>query len=142
MTIAAAKVANIQVIEKGAVPKHFTMSSSLFGPTEEAGVQIPRPRLKLPIPAKNRGARKAPARARRLRLITGLGGSWRGLWSETSRLFKEGSQGVKSLALLKAVSSRIVAGDVSFAEEIKVATPKTRDLVSFSSHRPKRARFW
>src|SRR5271170_4773464 len=38
---------------------------------------------------------------------------------------------VKRLALLKALSSRIVAGDVLIAEEIKVATPKTKDFVAF-----------
>jgi ribosomal protein L4 len=32
---------------------------------------------------------------------------------------------VRRLALLKALSSRIIAGDVLIAEQIKVATPKT-----------------
>src|SRR6201995_5126600 len=38
---------------------------------------------------------------------------------------------VKRLALLKALSSRIVAGDVLIAEEIRVATPKTKDFVAY-----------
>src|SRR5882757_6946831 len=44
---------------------------------------------------------------------------------------KKVPKSVKRLALLKALSSRIVAGDVLIAEEIKVATPKTKDFVSF-----------
>src|SRR6201995_3890327 len=38
---------------------------------------------------------------------------------------------VKRLALLKALSSRILAGDVLIADEIKVGTPKTKDFVAY-----------
>jgi large subunit ribosomal protein L4 len=38
---------------------------------------------------------------------------------------------VKRLALLKALSARILAGDVLIADDINVAEPKTRDFVTF-----------
>jgi len=44
---------------------------------------------------------------------------------------KKVPKSVRRLALLKALSSRILAGDVLVAEEIKVTTPKTKDFVSF-----------
>src|SRR6476661_5629696 len=42
---------------------------------------------------------------------------------------KKVPKSVKRVALRKALSLRIVAGDVLIAEEIKVATPKTKDFV-------------
>src|SRR6201993_5541908 len=44
---------------------------------------------------------------------------------------KKVPKNVKRLALLKALSSRIVAGDVLVTEEIKVTAPKTKDFVTF-----------
>ncbi|HYY29436.1 MAG TPA: 50S ribosomal protein L4 [Chthoniobacterales bacterium] len=38
---------------------------------------------------------------------------------------------VKRLALLKALSARILAGDVLIADDINVAEPKTKDFVTF-----------
>src|ERR1700720_4314674 len=44
---------------------------------------------------------------------------------------KKVPKSVRRLALLKALSARIMAGDVLVAEDIKVATPKTKDFVLF-----------
>src|SRR3981081_3589741 len=44
---------------------------------------------------------------------------------------KKVSKNVKRLAFLKALSSRIIAGDVLIADEIKVTQPKTKEFISF-----------
>jgi len=43
---------------------------------------------------------------------------------------KKVSKSVRQLALLKAFSVRVIAGDILVTDEIKVANPKTKEFVS------------
>ena len=131
LTIAAAKEAKIEVIENGRGSQALMMSWSLSGPTAEAEAQIPRPRLKLRIPAKNRGAKKVPAA--RVRVTphhrSGLVVAW--LLVRNRGIIQRKSEECQTSRFAEGAQFRIVAGDVLIAEEIKVATPKTKDFVTF-----------
>ena len=72
-------------------------------------------------------------RPRRLRLITGLGRAAAWFSGRNPRDYsKKVPKSVKRLALRKALSSRIDAGDVLIAEEIQGGKPEDKGIRRFS----------
>jgi large subunit ribosomal protein L4 len=132
LTIAAAKEANIEVIENGRGSQALHDVVIALRANRRSGSANTKTKAQVAYSGKKPWRQKGTGRAR-------AGYASSPVWSGGGVAFgpkprdysKKVPKSVKRLALLKALSSRIVAGDVLIAEEIKVATPKTKDFVSF-----------
>jgi large subunit ribosomal protein L4 len=132
LTIAAAKEAKIEVIENGRGSQALHDVVIALRANRRSGSANTKSKADVAYSGKKPWRQKGTGRAR-------AGYASSPVWSGGGVAFgpkprdysKKVPKSVKRLALLKALSSRIVAGDVLIAEEIKVATPKTKDFVSF-----------
>jgi large subunit ribosomal protein L4 len=132
LTIAAAKEAKIEVIENGRGTQALHDVVVALRANRRSGSANTKTKAEVAYSGKKPWRQKGTGRAR-------AGYTSSPVWSGGGVVFgpkprdysKNVPKSVKRLALLKALSSRIVAGDVLVAEEIKVATPKTKDFVSF-----------
>jgi large subunit ribosomal protein L4 len=132
LTIAAAKEAKIAVIENGRGTQALHDVVVALRANRRSGSANTKTKAEVAYSGKKPWRQKGTGRAR-------AGYASSPIWSGGGVVFgpkprdysKKVPKSVKRLALLKALSSRIVAGDVLVAEEIKVATPKTKDFVSF-----------
>jgi len=132
LTIAAAKEAKIEVIENGRGSQALHDVVIALRANRRSGSANTKTKAQVAYSGKKPWRQKGTGRAR-------AGYASSPVWSGGGVAFgpkprdysKKVPKSVKRLALLKALSSRIVAGDVLIAEEIKVATPKTKDFVSF-----------
>jgi large subunit ribosomal protein L4 len=132
LTIAAAKEAKINVIENGRGTQALHDVVVALRANRRSGSVNTKTKAEVAYSGKKPWRQKGTGRAR-------AGYASSPIWSGGGVVFgpkprdysKKVPKSVKRLALLKALSSRIVAGDVLVAEEIKVATPKTKDFVSF-----------
>ena len=132
LTIAAAKEAKIEVIENGRGSQALHDVVIALRANRRSGSANTKTKAEVAYSGKKPWRQKGTGRAR-------AGYASSPVWSGGGVAFgpkprdysKKVPKSVKRLALLKALSSRIVAGDVLIAEEIKVATPKTKDFVSF-----------
>jgi large subunit ribosomal protein L4 len=132
LTIAAAKEAKIEVIENGRGSQALHDVVIALRANRRSGSANTKTKAEVAYSGKKPWRQKGTGRAR-------AGYASSPVWSGGGVAFgpkprdysKKVPKTVKRLALLKALSSRIVAGDVLIAEEIKVATPKTKDFVSF-----------
>ncbi len=132
LTIAAAKEAKIEVIENGRGTQALHDVVIALRANRRSGSANTKTKAEVAYSGKKPWRQKGTGRAR-------AGYASSPVWSGGGVAFgpkprdysKKVPKSVKRLALLKALSSRIVAGDVLIAEEIKVATPKTKDFVSF-----------
>ena len=132
LTIAAAKEAKIEVIENGRGTQDLHDVVVALRANRRSGSANTKTKAEVAYSGKKPWRQKGTGRAR-------AGYASSPIWSGGGVVFgpkprdysKKVPKSVKRLALLKALSSRIVAGDVLVAEEIKVATPKTKDFVSF-----------
>jgi large subunit ribosomal protein L4 len=132
LTIAAAKEAKIEVIENGRGTQALHDVVVALRANRRSGSANTKTKAEVAYSGKKPWRQKGTGRAR-------AGYASSPIWSGGGVVFgpkprdysKNVPKSVKRLALLKALSSRIVAGDVLVAEEIKVATPKTKDFVSF-----------
>ena len=132
LTIAAAKEAKIEVIENGRGTQALHDVVVALRANRRSGSANTKTKAEVAYSGKKPWRQKGTGRAR-------AGYTSSPIWSGGGVVFgpkprdysKKVPKSVKRLALLKALSSRIVAGDVLVAEEIKVATPKTKDFVSF-----------
>jgi large subunit ribosomal protein L4 len=132
LTIAAAKEANIEVIENGRGSQALHDVVIALRANRRSGSANTKTKAEVAYSGKKPWRQKGTGRAR-------AGYASSPVWSGGGVAFgpkprdysKTVPKSVKRLALLKALSSRIVAGDVLVAEEIKVASPKTKDFVSF-----------
>jgi len=132
LTIAAAKEAKINVIENGRGTQALHDVVVALRANRRSGSANTKTKAEVAYSGKKPWRQKGTGRAR-------AGYASSPIWSGGGVVFgpkprdysKKVPKSVKRLALLKALSSRIVAGDVLVAEEIKVATPKTKDFVSF-----------
>ena len=70
---------------------------------------------------------------RRFASIAVVGRWWRGLRTQAPRLFKKVSKSTRALALRKALSERLKAGDVVVVDDLKLNSPKTKDFVGLMS---------
>jgi large subunit ribosomal protein L4 len=132
LTIAAAKEAKIEVIENGRGSQALHDVVIALRANRRSGSANTKTKAEVAYSGKKPWRQKGTGRAR-------AGYASSPVWSGGGVAFgpkprdysKKVPKSVKRLALLKALSSRIVAGDVLIAEEIKVATPKTKEFVSF-----------
>lgn len=132
LTIAAAKEAKIDVIENGRGTQALHDVVVALRANRRSGSANTKTKAEVAYSGKKPWRQKGTGRAR-------AGYASSPVWSGGGVVFgpkprdysKKVPKSVRRLALLKALSSRIVAGDVLVAEEIKVAAPKTKDFVSF-----------
>jgi large subunit ribosomal protein L4 len=132
LTIAAAKEAKINVIENGRGTQALHDMVVALRANRRSGSANSKTKAEVAYSGKKPWRQKGTGRAR-------AGYASSPVWSGGGVVFgpkprdysKKVPKSVRRLALLKALSARIMAGDVLVAEEIKVATPKTKDFVSF-----------
>jgi large subunit ribosomal protein L4 len=132
LTIAAAKEAKINVIENGRGTQALHDAVVALRANRRSGSANSKTKAEVAYSGKKPWRQKGTGRAR-------AGYASSPVWSGGGVVFgpkprdysKKVPKSVRRLALLKALSARILAGDVLVAEEIKVATPKTKDFVSF-----------
>jgi large subunit ribosomal protein L4 len=132
LTIAAAKEAKINVIENGRGTQALHDVVVALRANRRSGSANTKTKAEVAYSGKKPWRQKGTGRAR-------AGYASSPVWSGGGVVFgpkprdysKKVPKSVKRLALLKALSARIMAGDVLIAEDIKVATPKTKDFVSF-----------
>jgi large subunit ribosomal protein L4 len=132
LTIAAAKEAKIEVIENGRGTQALHDVVVALRANRRSGSANTKTKADVAFSGKKPWRQKGTGRAR-------AGYASSPVWSGGGVAFgpkprdysKKVPKSVRRLALLKALSSRILAGDVLVAEEIKVATPKTKEFISF-----------
>jgi large subunit ribosomal protein L4 len=132
LTIAAAKEANIDVIENGRGTQAVHDVVVAMRANRRSGSANTKTKAEVAYSGKKPWRQKGTGRAR-----AGYASSV--IWAGGGVVFgpkprdysKQVSKNVKRLSLLKALSSRIIAGDVLVIEEIKIATPKTKEFVTF-----------
>jgi len=132
LTIAAAKAANIDVIENGRGTQAVHDVVVAMRSNRRSGSANTKTKAEVAYSGKKPWRQKGTGRAR-----AGYASSV--IWAGGGVVFgpkprdysKKVSKNVKRLALLKALSSRIIAGDVLVTEEIKITTPKTKEFVIF-----------
>ena len=132
LTIAAAKEAKINVIENGRGTQALHDVVVALRANRRSGSANTKTKAEVAYSGKKPWRQKGTGRAR-------AGYASSPVWSGGGVVFgpkprdysKKVPKSVRRLALLKALSARIMAGDVLIAEDIKVATPKTKDFVSF-----------
>src|SRR5271155_5118596 len=128
LTIEEAKKANLTLIEngKGTQAVHDVVVASRAA--RRSGTASTKTKATVNLSGKKPWRQKGTGRAR-------AGYASSPVWSGGGVVFgpkprdysKKVPKSVRRLALLKALSARIMAGDVLVAEDIKVATPKTKD---------------
>jgi large subunit ribosomal protein L4 len=132
LTIAAAKEAKINVIENGRGTQALHDMVVALRANRRSGSANTKTKAEVAYSGKKPWRQKGTGRAR-------AGYASSPVWSGGGVVFgpkprdysKKIPKSVRRLALLKALSARIMAGDVLVAEDIKVATPKTKDFVLF-----------
>ena len=132
LTVAAAKEANIDVIENGRGTQALHDVVVALRANRRSGTANTKTKAEVAYSGRKPWRQKGTGRAR-------AGYASSPVWSGGGVVFgpkprdysKNVPKSVRRLALLKALSARILAGDVLVAEEIKVATPKTKDFVAF-----------
>jgi large subunit ribosomal protein L4 len=132
LTISAAKEAKINVIENGRGTQALHDMVVALRANRRSGSANTKTKAEVAYSGKKPWRQKGTGRAR-------AGYASSPVWSGGGVVFgpkprdysKKVPKSVRRLALLKALSARIMAGDVLVAEDIKVATPKTKDFVLF-----------
>src|ERR1700738_3327281 len=132
LTVEAAKEARIAIIENGRGTQAVHDVVVAMRANRRSGSANSKTKAEVSGSGKKPWRQKGTGRAR-------AGYASSPVWSGGGVVFgpkprdysKKVTKNVKRLALLKALSSRIVAGDVLVAEEIKIATPKTKEFVTF-----------
>src|ERR1700756_2326259 len=132
LTIAAAKEAKIEVIENGRGSQALHDVVIALRANRRSGSANTKTKAEVVYSGKKPWRQKGTGRAR-------AGYTSSPIWSGGGVVFgpkprdysKKVPKNVKRLALLKALSSRILAGDVLVASEIKITAPKTREFVAF-----------
>jgi large subunit ribosomal protein L4 len=132
LTIAAAKEAKIDVIENGRGTQAVHDVVVAMRANRRSGSANTKTKAEVAYSGKKPWRQKGTGRAR-------AGYASSPVWAGGGVVFgpkprdysKKVSKSVKRLALLKALSSRIIAGDVLVTDEIKVSAPKTKEFVTF-----------
>ena len=132
LTIAAAKEAKIDVIENGRGTQAVHDVVVAMRANRRSGSANTKTKAEVAYSGKKPWRQKGTGRAR-------AGYTSSPVWTGGGVAFgpkprdysKKVPKNVKRLALLKALSSRIVAGDVLVTEEIKVTAPKTKEFMAF-----------
>lgn len=130
LTVEAAKKAKIEVIENGRGTQAVHDVIVAMRANRRSGTANTKTKADVAYSGKKPWRQKGTGRAR-------AGYASSPVWSGGGVAFgpkphdysKRVSKSVRRLAFLKALSSRILAGDVLITDEIKVARPKTKDFV-------------
>jgi large subunit ribosomal protein L4 len=132
LTVEAAKEARIAIIENGRGTQAVHDVVVAMRANRRSGSANSKTKAEVSGSGKKPWRQKGTGRAR-------AGYASSPVWSGGGVVFgpkprdysKKVSKNVKRLAFLKALSSRIIAGDVLIADEIKVTQPKTKEFISF-----------
>jgi Ribosomal protein L4 len=132
LTVQAAKKAKIDVIENGRGSQAVHDAVVALRANRRSGSANTKTKADVAFSGKKPWRQKGTGRAR-------AGYKSSPIWTHGGVVFgpkprdysKTTPKGVKRLAFLKALSSRILAGDVLVTEAIKVDKPKTKEFVSF-----------
>jgi large subunit ribosomal protein L4 len=130
LTIAAAKKANISVIENGRGTQAVHDAVVAMRANRRSGSANTRTKAEVVASGKKPWRQKGTGRAR-------AGYTSSPIWTGGGVVFgpkprdysKKVPKSVKRLAFLKALSSRIIDGDVLVADSVAVSEPKTKDFV-------------
>lgn len=130
LTVEAAKQAKIGVIENGRGTQAVHDVIVAMRANRRSGTANTKTKAEVVYSGKKPWRQKGTGRAR-------AGYTSSPIWTGGGVVFgpkphdysKKVSKSVRRLAFLKALSSRILAGDVLVTDEIKVARPKTKDFV-------------
>jgi large subunit ribosomal protein L4 len=131
LTVQAAKQARIEVIENGRGTQAVHDAVVAMRANRRSGSANTKTKAEVAYSGKKPWRQKGTGRAR-------AGYASSPIWSGGGVVFgpkprdytKRVPKSVKRLAFLKALSARIIAGDVLVTDEIKVANPKTKEFVS------------
>ena len=131
LTVEAAKKANIQVIENGRGTQAVHDVVVALRANRRSGSANTKTKAEVACSGRKPWRQKGTGRAR-------AGYASSPIWSGGGVVFgpkprdysKKVSKSVRQLALLKAFSVRVIAGDILVTDEIKVANPKTKEFVS------------
>jgi large subunit ribosomal protein L4 len=130
LTVEAARQANIEVIENGRGTQAVHDVVVAMRANRRSGTANTKTKAEVAYSGKKPWRQKGTGRAR-------AGYTSSPVWAGGGVVFgpkprdysKKTPKSVRRLAFLKALSSRIIAGDVIVAEEVKVTEPKTREFV-------------
>src|ERR1700747_3303749 len=130
LTVAAAKQANIDVIENGRGPQALHDVVVALRANRRSGTANTKTKAEVAYSGKKPWRQKGTGRAR-------AGYTSSPVWAGGSVVFgpkprdysKKVSKRVKKRAFLKALSARILGGDVLVTDEIVVTEPKTKNFV-------------
>ena len=132
LTIAAAKEAKINVIENGRGTQALHDMVVALRANRRSGSANTKTKAEVAYSGKKPWRQKGTGRARAGYASSPVRSGGGVVFGPKPRDYsKKVPKSVRRLALLKALSARIMAGDVLVAEDIKVATPKTKDFVLF-----------
>jgi large subunit ribosomal protein L4 len=131
LTVQAAKRARIEVIENGRGTQAVHDAVVAMRANRRSGSANTKTKAEVAYSGKKPWRQKGTGRAR-------AGYASSPVWSGGGVVFgpkprdytKKVPKSVKRLAFLKALSARIIAGDILVTDEIKVANPKTKEFVS------------
>ncbi len=131
LTVAAARQAKIDVIENGRGTQAVHDAVVAMRANRRSGSANTKTKAEVAYSGKKPWRQKGTGRAR-------AGYASSPVWSGGGVAFgpkprdysKKVPKTVKRLAFLKALSTRIVAGDVLVTDEVKVAVPKTKEFVA------------
>jgi large subunit ribosomal protein L4 len=131
LTVKAAKQVKIEVIENGRGTQAVHDAVVAMRANRRSGSANTKTKAEVAYSGKKPWRQKGTGRAR-------AGYASSPVWSGGGVVFgpkprdytKKVPKSVKRLAFLKALSARIIAGDILVTDEIKVANPKTKEFVS------------
>lgn len=131
LTVEAAKKAKIEVIENGRGTQAVHDAVVAMRANRRSGSANTKTKADVAYSGKKPWRQKGTGRAR-------AGYTSSPVWSGGGVVFgpkprdysKKVPKSVKRLALLKAFSARLIAGDILVTDEIKVSTPKTKEFVA------------
>ncbi|HEX7194366.1 MAG TPA: 50S ribosomal protein L4 [Chthoniobacterales bacterium] len=131
LTVEAAKLAKIQVIENGRGTQAVHDVIVAMRANRRSGSANTKTKADVAYSGRKPWRQKGTGRAR-------AGYTSSPIWSGGGVVFgpkprdysKKVPRSVRQLAFLKAFSARVIAGDILVTDEIKVANPKTKEFVS------------
>jgi large subunit ribosomal protein L4 len=131
LTVEAAKLAKIQVIENGRGTQSVHDVVVAMRANRRSGSANTKTKADVAYSGRKPWRQKGTGRAR-------AGYTSSPIWSGGGVVFgpkprdysKKVPRSVRQLAFLKAFSARVIAGDILVTDEIKVANPKTKEFVS------------
>ena len=130
-TAEEARKANIELItdpEKGRQAVHDVVVA--LRANRRGGTASTKTKADVRLSGAKPWRQKGTGRARRLQIVTSLGRGRRRVWTAPRDYSKKVPKKVKTLAFRKALSERVLAGDVLLVEDFKVSEAKTKQFLT------------